>query len=49
MEQNAFTALTISDRAYVLEVGHVAVTGKSSELIGSPDIKKAYLGGERHG
>ncbi len=46
VEQNAFTALSISDRAYVLEVGRIAVSGQSRDLIGSPDIKKAYLGGE---
>lgn len=45
VEQNAFMALTISDRAYVLEVGHVTAAGKSRELIDSPEIKRAYLGG----
>lgn len=45
VEQNAFMALSISDRAYVLEVGHVVASGESRRLIDSPQIKKAYLGG----
>ncbi len=45
VEQNAFMAMSISDRTYVLEVGNVTTKGISSELLNSPDIKKAYLGG----
>lgn len=45
VEQNAFMAMSISNRTYVMEVGHVANHGKSSELLNSPEIKKAYLGG----
>lgn len=45
VEQNAFMAMSISKRTYVLEVGHVAKNGNSSELLISPEIKKAYLGG----
>lgn len=45
VEQNAFMAMSISKRTYVLEVGHVANHGKSTDLLNSPSIKKAYLGG----
>ena len=45
VEQNAFMAMSISKRTYVLEVGHVATQGDSSVLINDPTIKKAYLGG----
>lgn len=44
-EQNAFMAMSISDMTYVLEVGRITSHGKSSELLQSPEIKKAYLGG----
>lgn len=44
VEQNAKKALSISDRAYVLETGKVALTGKASDLIHDENIKKAYLG-----
>lgn len=44
VEQNAKKALSISDRAYVLETGNIALTGKSSDLINDDKIKKAYLG-----
>ena len=45
VEQNAFAALSISGRCYVLENGVVMAEGDSRELMDSPDIKKAYLGG----
>ena len=44
VEQNAKKALTIADRAYVLETGNIALTGKASDLLNNEDIKKAYLG-----
>lgn len=44
VEQNAKKALSISDRAYVLETGKIALTGKASDLIHDENIKKAYLG-----
>ena len=44
VEQNAQAALSIADRAYVLETGKIVKTGLGSELISDPDIKKAYLG-----
>lgn len=45
VEQNAFMAMSISDRTYVMEVGHMVQCGNSQELLNSPTIKKAYLGG----
>jgi branched-chain amino acid transport system ATP-binding protein len=45
VEQNAYEALQISDRAYILETGAVVMEGISREFINNPEIKKAYLGG----
>ncbi len=45
VEQNASKALEIADRAYVLETGKITLSGSGSELIHSPDVQKAYLGG----
>ncbi len=45
VEQNAEKALTLADRAYVLESGRIAVSGTGAELANSDKIKKAYLGG----
>lgn len=45
VEQNAFMALEVSQRTYVLELGQVAQQGKSSDLLQSEEIKKSYLGG----
>lgn len=45
IEQNANKALSIADRAYVLETGKVFLSGKGSELLASDQVKKAYLGG----
>lgn len=44
VEQNAFLALGISDWAYVLENGHITISGKSKELLNDPKVKEAYLG-----
>ena len=44
VEQDARIALRASQRAYVLEVGHVALTGTSSELEGDESIRRSYLG-----
>ncbi len=44
VEQNAQAALSIADRAYVLETGKIVKTGRGADLISDPDIKKAYLG-----
>ena len=45
VEQNAQAALSVADRGYVLETGTVSVSGPGRELLESPEIKKAYLGG----
>ena len=45
VEQNAYEALTISDRAYVIETGSISLEGSSSELIHDPRVTDAYLGG----
>ena len=45
IEQNAKMALSISDRAYVLETGSVVLSGTGQELLESDEIQKAYLGG----
>lgn len=45
VEQNAQAALSVADRGYVLETGKVVTTGTGAELLASPVIKKAYLGG----
>lgn len=46
VEQNAKMALSIADRAYVLETGSIVMSGTGEELAGSDEIQKAYLGGE---
>ena len=44
VEQNAKKALSIADRAYVLETGKIALEGKAKDLLEDDSIKKAYLG-----
>ena len=44
VEQNARMALSISDRAYVLETGHITIQGRASDLLNDERVKKAYLG-----
>ena len=44
VEQNARKALSIADRAYVLETGNVVLEGKADELLHNDAVKKAYLG-----
>lgn len=44
VEQNAHMALGISDRAYILEVGKIALSGRSKSLIQVDQVKKVYLG-----
>ncbi|AXH14829.1 ABC transporter ATP-binding protein [Malaciobacter mytili] len=44
VEQNAYAALDISDYAYVLENGEIALEDKASKLISSDEIRKKYLG-----
>ena len=45
VEQNAAAALSVADRGYVLETGKIVTSGSGKELLASPAIKKAYLGG----
>ena len=45
VEQNAQKALSIADRAYVLETGNITMTGTGQELLHNDDVRKAYLGG----
>lgn len=45
VEQNANLALSIADRAYVMETGRIVLSGNADELNASEEIKNAYLGG----
>jgi branched-chain amino acid transport system ATP-binding protein len=44
VEQNAFAALSIADRAYVLETGAVTLTGTGQDLLHNEQVRAAYLG-----
>ena len=44
VEQNARMALSISDRAYVLETGRITIQGKAGDLLNDERVKRAYLG-----
>jgi branched-chain amino acid transport system ATP-binding protein len=45
VEQNAHMALSIADRAYVLETGHIVLEGDASDVMNDPMVISAYLGG----
>jgi len=45
VEQNAFMALKVANRGYVLETGTINLSGSGQELLGNPRVKEAYLGG----
>ena len=45
VEQNAEMALSIADRAYVMETGRITLSGTGRELAASEEVQKAYLGG----
>ena len=45
VEQNAQMALSIADRAYVLETGRIVMEGTGSELLTNEKVRTAYLGG----
>ncbi|KKM11381.1 amino acid ABC transporter ATPase [Clostridiales bacterium PH28_bin88] len=45
VEQNAFAALKIADRAYVLQTGEAVLQGEARELLQKEEVRKAYLGG----
>lgn len=44
VEQNAKMALSIADRAYVLENGRISMSGNANDLLNDDRVKKAYLG-----
>ena len=44
VEQNAHTALSIANKAYVLETGTISLSGKASDLLNDESVKNAYLG-----
>ena len=44
VEQNAKKALSIADRAYVLETGKIVLSGDAKEIMNNDSVKKAYLG-----
>lgn len=44
VEQNAFGALSVADRGYVMETGRITMGGRAQELIADPRIREAYLG-----
>ena len=44
VEQNASMALSLSNRAYVLETGKMVLEGSAQELINNEEVRKAYLG-----
>ncbi len=46
IEQNAYDALELADRAYIMETGTITLEGKSSDLIRDERVKAAYLGGD---
>ncbi len=48
VEQNAFAALKLSDRGYVMVNGKVTMSGPSKELLANPEIRAAYLEGGHH-
>ena len=45
VEQNAQAALSVADRAYVLETGRISLSGTGKDLMASDQVRKAYLGG----
>jgi branched-chain amino acid transport system ATP-binding protein len=44
VEQNAQMALSIANRAYVLETGSIVLSGDAKDIASNPEVKKAYLG-----
>lgn len=47
VEQNAYKALSIADRAYVLEQGKITLEGSAKEIADNPKIREAYLGSKK--
>lgn len=48
VEQNAFGALKLADRGYVMVNGIVTMSGSSKDLLANPEVRAAYLEGGRH-
>ena len=48
VEQNAFGALKLANRGYVMVNGNVTLSGSGAELLANPDVRAAYLEGGRH-
>ncbi len=48
VEQNAFAALKLADRGYVMVNGNVTMSGSGKELLANPEVRAAYLEGGRH-
>jgi branched-chain amino acid transport system ATP-binding protein len=48
VEQNVRMALSVADRAFVVELGETALSGGAEELMQNPEIQDAYLGGHGH-
>ena len=44
VEQDVDTALTVAERAYVLDTGHIVLSGKASDLLADPRVQESYLG-----
>jgi len=45
VEQNAYMALQLATRAYVMETGRIALEGRAADLLDDPQVRRAYLGG----
>ena len=45
VEQNAYMALQLATRAYVMETGRIALEGRAADLLDDPEVRRAYLGG----
>ena len=45
VEQNAYMALQLATRAYVMEIGRIALEGRATDLLDDPEVRRAYLGG----
>ena len=44
VEQDVDAALSVAERAYVLETGHVVLSGRAGELLADPRVQESYLG-----
>jgi len=46
VEQNAYAALELCDRSYLLSTGEVMLSGTAEEMLANPDVRRIYLGGD---